>query len=167
MGKALEFDKSLFERLYRNTGDYPGFERTMLEVDWLYSTFDAILIHSLRNRFSTGSPPMSRAFHRKSFTKAVFKPGHPARQRSMQPLESRPFHGRAEITAASRPSSSFRAHLRRTTEDRQRATPAKWHSPSTSCPSFERLLPLQSRLEARPLWTPDPMLMTLAPCYMR
>ena len=33
MGKALEFDKSLFERLYQSR-DYPGFARTMLEV-WL------------------------------------------------------------------------------------------------------------------------------------
>lgn len=31
MGKALEFDRSLFERLWRGT-DYPELARTMLEV---------------------------------------------------------------------------------------------------------------------------------------
>ncbi|KAH9925902.1 P-loop containing nucleoside triphosphate hydrolase protein [Epithele typhae] len=37
MGKALEFDKSLFERLYTNNSEYPGFVRTMLEVQYRFS----------------------------------------------------------------------------------------------------------------------------------
>ena len=47
MGKALEFDKSLFERLWKGD-EYPGMVKTMLEVRHPFPSLLPLILHCHR-----------------------------------------------------------------------------------------------------------------------
>lgn len=135
MGKALEYDKSLFERLWKGPNQ-TKLSRTMLDVRrrHILPSFGRSLIHG--NRSSTDFRQTLLIFPLASFTKGDSKLVIRAKRKSRRPSDLAHFLGRKRKTETSFPSSLFLVGQKRTSDAPPKAMQVRWLWQSISCPSY-------------------------------